>query len=303
MNAKLFYLTFFLILPALWFKAPAQCNVTIPSTATVIDAPGMSVSGIGKSIWLCDSLTSSSGIDNIYFIESGAYYAGSGIGITSYLKSGGIYNHSGLNDTLYHEPGAIILNQPSVAIPCAAIVFDYTNAPTSNCQIQLPPPIAGFTASKDTICTNRCIDFSDTSVTTGTTTWQWNFPGGTPATSTVKNPTSICYDSAGTFTARLVVSDTAGTDTATFNIYVDACLSLPENALDGVTFFPNPVKDILNFNSYYQIVDVEIIDVYGKNHAVPLSGTQLNVSEFSAGIYYIRITTNLGITYTRFVKE
>lgn len=51
------------------------------------------------------------------------------------------------------------------------------------------------------------------------TAWSWTFAGGTPATSTLQNP-SVVYNTAGNYTATLITSSALGSDTMTMNIVV-----------------------------------------------------------------------------------
>lgn len=82
-------------------------------------------------------------------------------------------------------------------------------------------PSSSFSASQNSICAGSCIDFTDNS--TGTPTgWTWIFNGATPATSNVQNPLNICYNTPGTFTVTLIVSNAFGTDTSTSAITVGA---------------------------------------------------------------------------------
>jgi gliding motility-associated-like protein len=75
-------------------------------------------------------------------------------------------------------------------------------------------PAAAMSASQTGFCAGDCIDFTDNS--TGTPTgWQWTFTGATPASSTQQNPTSICYNTAGTYTVTLIVTNAFGADTTT----------------------------------------------------------------------------------------
>lgn len=75
-------------------------------------------------------------------------------------------------------------------------------------------PTAVFAASQTSFCSGTCIDFTDNS--SGTPTgWSWQFPGATPATSTQQNPTSICYNTPGTYTVTLIVNNAFGADTST----------------------------------------------------------------------------------------
>jgi PKD repeat protein len=76
------------------------------------------------------------------------------------------------------------------------------------------PPTAGFTAANSTQgCAPLSVGFSNTS-STNATTFNWQFPGGTPASSTMANPT-IAYTTPGTYSAILTVSNSAGSDTQT----------------------------------------------------------------------------------------
>lgn len=75
-------------------------------------------------------------------------------------------------------------------------------------------PTAVFAASQTSFCSGTCIDFTDNS--SGTPTgWSWQFPGATPATSTQQNPSSICYNTPGTYTVTLIVNNAFGADTST----------------------------------------------------------------------------------------
>ena len=86
-------------------------------------------------------------------------------------------------------------------------------------------PVAGFQSSDSTFCSNQCINYTDRSA--GATSWQWSFPGATPSSSSIQNPQGICYDSAGTFNAKLIVSNSAGSDTLTFINYVKVFVAPP----------------------------------------------------------------------------
>lgn len=89
-------------------------------------------------------------------------------------------------------------------------------------------PVADFIASSTIICAGDCIDFLDQS-TNNPTSYSWSFFGAAPATSSVQNPTSICFNTPGTYTIQLIVSNTSGTDTLTIPDYitVNTC-SAPE---------------------------------------------------------------------------
>lgn len=81
------------------------------------------------------------------------------------------------------------------------------------------PPTTNFEASDTTICVGDCIDFTDLSAGSPTS-WLWTFPGGLPASSTLQNPTNICYNVAGTYDVTLEVTNISGTHDTTFVGYI-----------------------------------------------------------------------------------
>lgn len=69
------------------------------------------------------------------------------------------------------------------------------------------PPVANFSGSGTgcaPVCVNNYTDLS-TSTDGNITTWAWTFPGGSPSISNQQNPGQICYNTAGTYGASLIV--------------------------------------------------------------------------------------------------
>ena len=83
----------------------------------------------------------------------------------------------------------------------------------SNCS-SLPPPVADFDFDVISDCVVGQVQYTDQS--TGATSWSWTFPGGTPATSTQQNPL-VSYMNPGTYSATLVATNSAGSDSHTIN--------------------------------------------------------------------------------------
>jgi PKD repeat protein len=99
-------------------------------------------------------------------------------------------------------------------------------------------PIANFTADKTFICAGMTVNYTDLSTFTPTS-WNWTFQNGTPATSTLQNP-SVVYNTPGTYSASLTATNANGNNTLTKTLYVTVS---PINALPLVegfqeTFFP-----------------------------------------------------------------
>ncbi|MDC1162531.1 GEVED domain-containing protein, partial [Tenacibaculum sp.] len=167
------------------------------------------------------------------------------------------YNQNGTFDTneLAFDSGAAKANAQTgtITVPANAksgatrmrISMKYNSAPTSSCgnigdgSVQdytvtiggtiVTPPIAQFTASLTSISVGNSISFTDQSTNTPTS-WSWNFTGGTPTTSAVRNP-SITYNRAGTYQVILTASNAGGSDSETKTGYITVTnVTIPVNA-------------------------------------------------------------------------
>lgn len=79
-------------------------------------------------------------------------------------------------------------------------------------------PVANFSAIPTTGCAGFTVNFSDLSTNTPTS-WSWQFTGGTPSSSTQKNPT-VTYNTAGTYSVSLTATNVSGSNTKTVNGYI-----------------------------------------------------------------------------------
>lgn len=79
---------------------------------------------------------------------------------------------------------------------------------------------ANFLTTQTQLCQSQsCVNFSDLS-SGSPSSWSWSFPGASPATSNVQNPTNICYSSPGTYSVTLIVNNGVTTDTMQMNNYI-----------------------------------------------------------------------------------
>lgn len=127
---------------------------------------------------------------------------------------------------------------------------------------------AGFSANQTQINPGDKVTFLDASGGFPTS-WQWSFPGGTPASSTLQNPQNIVYGNPGNYDVTLTVGNGSSTDTKTINGYISVG-SYPSSAyLD----FENLTDFTLNF-SPWSTIDVKGGATYtiGGNITFPHSG-------------------------------
>lgn len=78
----------------------------------------------------------------------------------------------------------------------------------------LGPPVADFTADTTEFCAGLAVNFSDLSVNFPSS-WEWSFPGGTPDSSTLQNPTGIVYNTPGKYSVSLTATNVGGSDSIT----------------------------------------------------------------------------------------
>lgn len=74
-------------------------------------------------------------------------------------------------------------------------------------------PIASFTTTSTNICEGESVTFTNTS-TGSPTSSSWDFPGGSPTSSSATDET-VTYNTAGTYSVTLTVSNGIGTDDTT----------------------------------------------------------------------------------------
>jgi PKD repeat protein len=169
--------------------------------------------------------------------------------------------------------------------------ISYLGANTNNCASAMQIPIANFTSNTQNITTAQSVNFTDLS-TNNPTSWNWTFTGGSPAASTLQNPTNIVYNTPGCYQVSLTATNSAGSNTSTHTCYITVS---------------NPViKPVANFTANTQFItvgqSVYFTDLSTNNPsswnwtfigAAPASSTSQNPSNITyntAGCYQVDFT-------------
>ena len=178
-------------------------------------------------------------------------------------------------------------------------------AVTINAQmVALEGIVADFVADATTINIGGTVHFTDNSWGAQLVSWNWEFEGGTPATSTAQNPT-VTYNAAGTYNVRLTVTNADGESDTKFSpnlISVVEAYNMQNGTVttcgamfcdDGgpnsdytsnkdftMTFLPETVGDMLeaNFTSFDLETNYDFLYIY--------DGTSTNspqIGQYSGG--------------------
>jgi len=149
-----------------------------------------------------------------------------------------------------------------------------------------------FTSDLTAVAMGGTVKFTITDGIHSTSTVNWTFAGGTPATSTNRHP-SVVYNTSGTYNVTLKVTNSWGVSTTvkTGMIYVGG-LGLGEQSTATVSVFPNPVKDVLNIQSTVGIEEITMMNMVGQivvNQKADNNNVTVNTSNLKSGVYNLKI--------------
>ncbi len=244
-------------------------------------------------------------------------------GATPYvdIASPGGFTNGGLQSTVYSASGNTYakMSGTSMATPFAAGLVGLmlsvnptlTPAQIENCLITTGVSIAGnigprisalaalqcvtatltgdplpqFTGAPTSIYVGQTVNFIDQSGDGGNaiTTWQWSFPGGTPASFTGQTPPAITYAAIGQYDVTLTVTNAQSTQSKTRVQYVNVSLDPYGNWIPEASGFATASRGI----NHIDIVDANTVWAL----AYDGSGTAANIQEFTK-------TINGGTTWT-----
>jgi PKD repeat protein len=123
-------------------------------------------------------------------------------------------------------PGTSTVQNPVITYNTSG-VYDVTltvaNGSTNNTltktgYITVANITANFTGSPAIVTSGNTVTFTDNSIC-NPTSWNWSFPGGTPASSTSQNPV-ITYNTTGTYSVTLEATNATGSDTEVKTDYI-----------------------------------------------------------------------------------
>jgi hypothetical protein len=199
-----------------------------------------------------------------------------------------------------------------VSTPTASITYNVQGTGANGCvsNVTVPitvlnPPAAAMVMSDTFICINGTITY-DGSNSVDATTFAWSFPGGTPSTSTSSAPV-ITYNTAGTYTAQLIVTNTCGADTINYNTVGVGCVGIEEIS-EGWNINYYPAMDVLTVIAPQGNVSGSIVvtNSLGQQIVSMNAGTSpayINTASFASGMYIVTVSGSQGSSFMKFVVE
>lgn len=280
---------------------------------TAISKPQIKVSMSGTHLCIGDSITLSSTAGSRYIWNTGAtsntiYVNNRGPFYVTVYTSGCPANSDTItlsatakpnlelgNDTIICTGSSLLLsagtnsafhytwqdgstqNQFSVTTPGTYFVKISDNYCTASDTIHVDTvscnlPVASFTVANQEICEHGTIAFVNNSVQS--VSYNWTFPGGSPASSTLENPV-ISYETPGTYNVILTVTNSQGSQTLMRWNYI--------------VVHSNPIRPVIDVNGFTLSTNpAQSYQWYWNNSMLP--GACLNYFQASQdGFYQVSI--------------
>ena len=195
-------------------------------------------------------------------------------------------------------------------------------------------PKVSFTSDTTLVCAGSFVQFKDLS-SKDVNDWSWQFSGAIPALSTEQNP-KVVYWKAGTYSVKLVVKNTNGSNTLTKTNYIKVLSPIkcpkankeysegndedPFNKLNPRssttpakpwTIVPNPSEGmfVLNFeqspNSQYRVrvFNMQGSLVYQRTISNPEQSVRFDLSALSKGSYFIQLSNEVENQTTKLIIQ
>ncbi|MBN3035277.1 MAG: PKD domain-containing protein [Bacteroidales bacterium] len=253
---------------------------------------GMSFTYSGDNNWI-DHIGAASGADLIFKNQSPTYGCGVAYDQGTYKTIGCSFEFGGLTDG----------NTPSTKEELMAEYLNFFGVAGQTL-------LAYFMADQTEICEGETVQFSDYSQG-NVTSWAWEFPGGTPATSTEQDP-AVTYNAAGVYDVTLTVSDGSSTNTFTRTDYitVNTCTGTGKFQAARLSVYPNPsASGIFNLtlpesDSRLNLKVLNLLqELLFETSVDPtqVGSTTLNLSHLSEGIYLLVVSDGTNASVQRIV--
>lgn len=253
---------------------------------------GMSFNYSGDNSYI-DRIEAGSSAVDIFGNQSPAFVTGVAYDADSYHTIAASHEFGGLNDDATPSTKADLMN--------AYLEFFGFNTSLT----------AVFSSNYAEICENETVNFYDMSAG-GVISWEWEFEGGDPSTSTLQNP-EILYSVSGTYDVSLIVSDGVENHAITIEDYitVNTCTAVDEKNIEEISLFPNPNSGIFTLeirNVHSNTVNIKVLNTLSRvvylEENINVNGEyvkNINLGNLDKGLYFLVIENCQGSTVNRII--
>ncbi|HSH66732.1 MAG TPA: PKD domain-containing protein, partial [Bacteroidia bacterium] len=223
---------------------PGPCNAVSDTMLILIDQLPVAIAGDPKSICAGEVIQLNG---KIYGAAGSATWSG---GEGNFTK-----NNKDLTGTYTPTPNEIALGKVTLILTTDAVGLCPADVDSVTYTIH-PNPVVAFAVDTPKACPPHCVNFFDSTTITSTNIvkWEWDF-GKTHATSSLKNPTGICFKAPGFYDITLTVtSDKRCTSKLKKDLYLET-FAKPKAA-----FYANPIK-VSIYDPTIHFIDQSTTDV------------------------------------------
>jgi len=170
----------------------------------------------------------------------------------------------------------------------------------------LEQAVAGFSTPDTLVLLGGSSTFTNES-TGSPITFLWFFQDGFPATSNLKTPPPIVWQTSGRKNVTLAVTNDFSSNTLvkTGYIYVGG-VGINELRTSGITIFPNPVKNVMTIQANNEISMIQLYNITGQvvlSQEVNAKSVTINTSGLTSGVYTLKAVTGNGSVNKKIVIE
>jgi hypothetical protein len=168
-------------------------------------------------------------------------------------------------------------------------------------------PVSDFRVDSRKVALGGNLNFFDQSSYLPTS-WQWNFEGGIPSSSTDQNPQDIVYNVPGIYEVTLSAANSIGGDTLTKSCYIEveqaSFVDNDKELLKEFTLFqnyPNPFNPVTSISwqspvsgwqtlIVYDVLGTEVATLVSEEKPAGRYEIDFDASGLTSGIYFYRLS-------------
>ncbi len=198
---------------------------------------------------------------------------------------------AGNNEVIVH------VKSGAASFPTWTGLMAIVNTTLSSSPASYSVPVVNAASSTSLLCSGQSASLT----ATGATNYTWNPGSYIGSTYSVSPTVSTVYTVSGTGSNSCV-----GTSTVLLTVADCTGISKTGNTSSKILVYPNPSSESINISGIEELVSIEIFNSLGSSI---YSGSSYNadekidISEFSRGIYFIKIIDKKSIITKKIIKE